>query len=211
MIHHRLTLLAALLAALAFTQPDLAAAQGRFAAEDGVFTIALPSDFVRIPPLELFLFEHPGKQAPVPLEELAAFRKTRYGFQKKAETWFVPPMLIITLEQGKRRNPQELFMDHVLAERDSEAAAQGTEGHKFLEKEHLPLKRMHYYKETAYNAALGRKVVSGIYTYLTGQGFLRVAWFITEDQRAPYEAALHQAAMSVTISPEAAYKKENAQ
>ncbi|MFP5239175.1 MAG: hypothetical protein ACLGQW_05020 [Acidobacteriota bacterium] len=198
----------ALLSLLAASQPARAA-EPLASADDGSYSLNLPGDFVRIPPLELFLFEHPGKQAPVPYEELAAFRRTHAGFQKKADTWFVTPFMLITRESGKKRTPQELFMDHVLAERDHEHAA--PPGSAFLEKEHFPTRRMHYYKEAGFNRALGRQVVSATYTWLTSDGFLRLTWYITEDHRPLYEEALHQAALSLALSPQAAYKKENAQ
>ena len=201
--------LLACLALAALLPQGPVAAQSRFASEDGAYSLDLPSGFVRIPPPELFLFEHPGKSGPVPMEELATFRRTHAGFQKKAETWFTPPLLLVTRESGKRRTPKDLFMDHVLAERDRENAAPS--GTRFLEKEHFPTKRVHYYKETGYNRALGRQVVSGVYTYLTSDGFLRLTWYLTEDQRADYEEALHQAAMSLTLSPEATYKTEQRQ
>jgi hypothetical protein len=184
-----------------------ARAQTTITTDQGTITIPLPSDWVAIPTLELYLFEHRGHVGPVPPEELASFRQTRMGFQKPAEKWFTPPYLIVSLEQGRKRSPQELFMDHVLAEKDSEDATP-TQGYQFLEKEQLPTKRMHYYKDTSYNPVLGKNVIEGVYTYLTSQGFLRVAWFITDDQKSDYGDTLHQACMDVKLSPELEYKPE---
>ncbi|WP_243439290.1 hypothetical protein [Fundidesulfovibrio soli] len=200
-----LSALFALLALLAAPAGHPArAAEPLTAAEDGSYSLNLPADFVRIPPLELFLFKHPSKQAPVPHEELAAFRRTHAGFQKKAETWFATPFMLITRESGKKRTPQELFMDHVLAERDRENASPS--GAVFLEKEYFPTRRMHYYKEAGFNRTLGGQVVSATYTWLTADGFLRLTWYITGEQRPLYEEALHQAALSLALSPQAAHK-----
>lgn len=186
-----------------------ARAQTAFSAEDGAFSVNLPSDWVRIPALELYLVEHPGRTAPVPPEELVAFKKTHYGFQKPAEKWFTLPYCIITLESGKKRGPQELFMDHLLAERDSQAAAPPSDpNYRFLEKEQLPMRRMHYYKDVTYSAAQGKPVVMGTYTFLTNQGFLRAAWFIGEDQRREYEDALHQGMLGLRLAPSLEYTSE---
>lgn len=184
--------------------------QSGFSPEDKSFSISVPSGWVAIPALELYLFENPGRTGPVPPEEIALFRKTRMGFQKPAEQWFTTPYMIITLETGKKRGPQELFMDHVLAEKDSEAHATGN-GHRFLEKDHMPTKRMHYYKDVSYSPAQGKKIAMGAYTYLTSRGFLRVAWFVDEDQLRAYESVLHQSAMSVKLSQELEYKPEGKQ
>lgn len=184
-------------------------AQSSVSGEGGAFTVNLPSDWVRIPALELYLVEHPGPSGPVSPEVLAAFKKTHYGFQKPAEKWFTLPYCVITLETGKKRNPQELFMDHLLAERDSQAAApSGDPGYRFLEKEQQPMSRMHYYKDVTYSAAQGRPVVMGAYTFLTNQGFLRAAWFVGEDQRREYEDVLHQAMLGLRISPALEYTPE---
>lgn len=187
-----------------------AQAQSGFSPDDKAFTISLPPGFVAIPALELYLFEHPGKTGPISPAELAQFRLTRMGFQYPAEKWFTPPYMIITRETGKKRTPQELFMDHVLAEKDSEAAAPA-EGYRFREKEHLPTRRMHYYKDVGYSATLGRNMAMGVYTYLTSQGFLRVAWFVAEDELKNWEPILHQSAMSVKLSPDMEYKPEGKQ
>lgn len=189
-----------------------AAAQIAFTGEDGAFTVDLPADWVRIPALELYLVEHPGPAGPLAPEELAAFKKTHYGFQKPADKWFTLPYCVITLESGKKRGPQELFMDHILAEQDSKAAGPGSDpAYKFLEKDQLPLQRMHYYKDVRYSPAQGKPVVMGVYTWLTRQGFLRAAWFIGEDQRREYEDVLHQAMLGLRISPGLEYKPEGKQ
>jgi hypothetical protein len=193
----------ALLAGLAAS----AQAQQSASAPDKSFSLTIPSGWVTIPPLEMYLFEHPGHTGPVTPEELAEFRKTRMGFQRPADAWFTLPYMIVRLETGKKRGPQELFMDHVLAEKDSEAGS-GGEGYRFLEKDHLPTKRLHYYKDISFSAAQGRKVVMGVYTYLTSRGFLRVAWFVGENELRSYEPALHQSAMSVRLSPELEYVPE---
>ncbi len=186
-----------------------ASAQSSFSGDDGAFTVNLPSDWVRIPALELYLIEHPGPNGPVPPEALATFKKTHYGFQKPAEKWFTLPYCIITLETGKKRGPQELFMDHLLAEKDSQSAASPSDpGYRFLDKEQLPMRRMHYYKEVSYSAAQGKPVVMGNYTFLTNQGFLRVAWFIGEDQRREYEDVLHQAMLGLRLAPSLEYTPE---
>lgn len=198
------------LAALGLARPDNARAQSSFSPPDKAFTIDLPPGFVAIPTLELYLFEHPGQSGPVTPEAMAEFKATRMGFQKPADNWFTPPYMIITREAGKKRGPQELFMDHVLAQKDSEAHASG-EGYRFLEKDHNPMKRMHYYKDTGYSPALGRNMAMGVYTYLTSQGFLRVAWFVPEEQLKAWEQVLHQSAMSVRLSPEMEYKPEGKQ
>ena len=184
-----------------------ASAQGAFTAADGAFTVALPAEFVAIPPLELYLAGHGGKSGPVAPEALAEFKKTHYGFQKPADKWFTPPYVVITLENGRKRTPQDLFMDHVMAQKDSEAAAKpGDSSYRFVEKEHLPMRRMHFYKDVAHNPVLGKPMTTGVYTFLTSQGFLRLAWFASADQLAEYENTLHQAAMSLTLSPELEYK-----
>jgi len=201
------TVIFVLVVALALATAAPALAQTTITTDAGSFSIPLPSDWVAIPTLELYLFEHHGHVGPVPPEELTRFRQTRRGFQKPADKWFTPPYLIVTLEDGRKRGPQELFMDHVLAEKDSEASS-STQGYQFLEKDQLPAKRMHYYKDTSYSPVLGKNVVMGVYTYLTSRGFLRVAWFIRDDQRADYEDALHQAGMNVTLSPELEYRPE---
>lgn len=184
-----------------------AKAQQSASAPDRSFSLTIPSGWVAIPPLELYLFEHPGHTGPVTPEELAEFRKTRLGFQRPADAWFTLPYMIIRLETGKKRGPQELFMDHILAEKDSEAGA-SSEGYRFREKDHLPTKRLHYYKDVSYSAAQGRKVAMGVYTYLTSRGFLRVAWFVGENELRAYEPTLHQSAMSVKLSPELEYVPE---
>ncbi|WP_027192437.1 hypothetical protein [Fundidesulfovibrio putealis] len=184
-----------------------AQAQQSASAPDRSFSLTIPSGWVAIPTLELYLFEHPGRTTPVTPEELAEFRNTRMGFQRPADAWFTLPYMIVRLETGKKRGPQELFMDHVLAEKDSEAGAPG-EGYRFREKDHLPTKRMHYYKDVSYSAAQGRKVAMGVYTYLTSRGFLRVAWFVGENELRAYEPTLHQSAMSVKLSPELEYVPE---
>jgi len=186
-----------------------AQAQTSFSAEDGAFTVDLPSDWVRIPALELYLVEHPGPAVPVSPGDLAAFKKTHYGFQKPAEKWFTLPYCVITLESGKKRGPQELFMDHLLAEKDSQDAASPSDpNYKFLEKEQLPMRRMHYYKDVTYSAAQGKPVAMGVYTFLTSQGFLRAAWFVGEDQRRDYEDTLHQAMLGIRLAPGLEYKPE---
>jgi len=48
----------------------------------------------------------------------------------------------------------------------------------------------------------------GVYTYLTSRGFLRVAWFVGENELRAYEPTLHQSAMSVKLSPELEYVPE---
>lgn len=184
--------------------------QTGFSPEDKSFSISIPPGWVTIPALELYLFENPGRTGPIPPEEMAQFRRTRMGFQKPAEKWFTTPYMIITLETGKKRGPQELFMDHVLAEKDSEAHATG-DGHRFLEKDHMPTKRMHYYKDVSYSPAQGKNIAMGAYTYLTSRGFLRVAWFVDEEQLRAFESTLHQAAMSVRLSTELEYKPEGKQ
>jgi len=194
-----------LIALLAFGQA--ASAQTRHSAPDGSFSIGLPSDWVPIPTLELYLFEHPGKSGPVPPEALAEFRNTRLGFQKPADKWFTLPYMIITVEKGRKRSPKDLFMESVMAEKDSETGA-GGEGYRFLEKEHQPTKRVTYYKDVSYSAAQGRNVAMGVYTYLTSQGFLRVAWFAAENELRATENMLHQSAMSVTLSPQLEYRPE---
>jgi len=193
--------------ALALGSTSPAKAQTTVTTDQGSFSIPLPSDWVAIPTLELYLFEHQGHVGPVPPEELASFRQTRMGFQKPAEKWFTPPYMIVSLENGKKRSPQELFMDYVLAEKDSAGGAPA-QGFKFLEKEQLPTQRMHYYKDSVFNPVLGKKVIEGVYTYLTSSGFLRAAWFLTEDQKADYESILHTAGMDITLSPELQYKPE---
>jgi hypothetical protein len=175
---------------------------------DKSFSIDVPAGFVPIPALEMYLAENPGRTGPVAPEALAAFRRTRLGFQAPADKWFTTPYLVVTLEEGKKRGPQDLFMDHVMAEKDSEAAASGSAKHDFLEKDHQPMKRMHYYKDRTFNSAIGGGVVTGVYTYLTSRGFLRVAWFATEEQARSLEQALHRAAMSVKLTPELEYKPE---
>ncbi|GFK95233.1 hypothetical protein NNJEOMEG_03091 [Fundidesulfovibrio magnetotacticus] len=202
---HRFAVVLLALACLLRAAPS--PAQTRLATPGGSFTISLPSGFVTIPPLELYLFEHRGLSGPVPPEALAEFRKTRMGFQAPAEKWFTLPYLIVSVETGRKRGPQDLFMESVMAERDSESQSSG-EGHRFLEKDHQPLKRMTYYKDVAYSAAHGRKVAMGSYTWLTSQGFIRVAWFAPEDQLRAWEPQLHQAAMSVVLSPELEYRPE---
>jgi len=184
-----------------------ALAQPRYSPPDGAFSITLPPDFVPIPALELYLFEHHGHSGPVTPQALAEFKNTRMGFQKPSEKWFTLPYVIITVEKGRKRGPQDLFMESVMAERDSEAGA-SQDGYHFLAKEHLPMKRVTYYKDISYSAAQGKKVAMGVYTYLTSQGFLRVAWFAGEDQLPEFERALHNAAMSVQLSPEMVYKPE---
>ena len=196
-----------LLAVLGLARPDSATAQSSFSPPDKAFTMSLPSGFVAIPALELYLFEHPGQSGPVTPEAMAEFKATRMGFQRPADNWFTPPYMIITREVGKKRGPQELFMDHVMAQKDSEAHSSG-EGYRFLEKEHQPTKRMHYYKDTGYSPGLGKNMAMGVYTYLTSQGFLRVAWFVPEDQLKSWEQVLHQSAMSVKLAPEMEYKPE---
>lgn len=186
------------------------AGQTGFSPEDKSFSISIPPGWVTIPALELYLFENPGRTGPIPSEEMAQFRRTRMGFQKPAEKWFTPPYMIITLETGKKRGPQELFMDHVLAEKDSETHATG-DSHRFLEKDHMPTKRMHYYKDVSYSPAQGKNIAMGAYTYLTSRGFLRVAWFVDEEQLRAFESTLHQAAMSVRLSTELEYKPEGKQ
>lgn len=197
------------LAGLAVWPPAAQAQQGA-GPPDRSFSLTIPSGWVAIPPLELYLFEHPGRTTPVTPEELAEFRNTHMGFQRPADAWFTLPYMIVRLESGKKRGPQELFMDHVLAEKDSEAGASGTggEGYRFLEKDHLPTKRLHYYKDISFSAAQGRKVAMGVYTYLTSRGFLRVAWFVGENELRAYEPTLHQSAMSVKLSPELEYVPE---
>ena len=187
-----------------------AKAQTSFSLDGASFTMSLPPGFVAIPTLELYAFEHPGQSGPIKPEELALFRKTRLGFQVPAEKWFTLPYLIITLESGKKRGPQDLFMDHVMAEKDAEAQSPG-EGYRFMGKEHTPTKRMHYYKDVGFSAAQGKKVAMGVYTYLTSRGFLRVAWFVGEDQLKDWEPVLHQAGMSVKLSPGLEYKPESEQ
>lgn len=202
---HRFAALLLALACLASALP--CAAQTRLTTPAGSFTLSLPSGFVAIPTLELYLFERRGLGGPVAPEVLAEFRKTRMGFQQPAEKWFSLPYLIITVETGKRRGPQDLFMEGVMAERDSEMNSPG-EGRRFLEKDHLPLKRVTFYKDVAFSAAQGKNVAMGAYTYLTSQGFIRLAWFAGEDQLREWEPALHQAAMSVALSPELEYHPE---
>lgn len=193
------------LAALAVLRPAPALAD--FTAPDGSFSISLPGDFVSIPALELYTAGRGGKAGPVTPEAMAQFKKTHFGFQKPADKWFTPPYVIITIETGRKRTPQDLFMDHVLSQKDSESAASPSDkSYRFLEKEHLPLKRMHYYKDVAHNQAMGKPVAMGVYTYLTTRGFLRVAWFCPADQLAEWEPVLHEAAMSLTLSPELEYK-----
>lgn len=184
-----------------------ALAQQSVSPPDKSFSISIPSGWVAIPPLELYLVENPGRTGPVPHEVLAEFRKTRLGFQRPADGWFTLPYMIVRLETDKKRGPQELFMDHVLAQRDSESAAP-SEGYRFLEKDHLPTKRLHYYKDVSYSAAQSRTVAMGSYTYLTSRGFLRVAWFVGESELRAYEPMLHQSAMSVKLSPELEYVPE---
>jgi hypothetical protein len=199
----------ALVAILAIQAAWVAPAQAQQSASapDKSFSLTIPSGWVAIPPLELYLFEHPGRTAPVTPEELAEFRKTRLGFQRPADAWFTLPYMIVRLETDKKRGPQELFMDHILAEKDSEAGS-GGEGYRFREKDHLPTKRLHYYKDVSFSAAQGRKVAMGVYTYLTSRGFLRVAWFVGENELRAYEPSLHQSAMSVKLSPELEYVPE---
>jgi hypothetical protein len=197
------------LALLLFCAPAWPArAQTGFTAEDGAFSLDLPPEFVRIPTLELYLQEHPGGSGPVSPEVLSEFTKTHYGFQAPAEKWFTPPYLILILEQGKKRTAQDLFMDHVLAEKDSEAAATpGDKTYRFLGKDYLPFKHMHYYKDVSRGKS-GPALVMGCYTFLTNRGFLRAAWFMGEDQRQQYEDDLHQAVMNLKLSPELEYKGE---
>ena len=199
-----------LVSSLAPTLTGQAQAQTGFSLDGASFTISLPPGFVAIPTLELYAFEHPGQSGPIKPEELAQFRKTRLGFQVPAERWFTLPYLVITLESGKKRGPQDLFMDHVMAEKDAAAHSSG-EGYRFMGKEHTPTKRMHYYKDMAFSSAQGRKVAMGVYTYLTNRGFLRVAWFVGEDQLKDWEQILHQTGMSVKLSPELEYKPESEQ
>ncbi len=187
--------------------PPCAQAQNRQGPPDGSFSIALPGGWTPIPALELYLFEHPGQSGPVAPEELARLRNTRLGFQAPADMWFTLRYIIISLETGRKRGPQDLFMESVMAERDSGAQASGS-GHRFREKEHQPLKRLAYYKDVAYSAAQGRNVAMGVYTYLTSQGFLRVCWYVGETELRYWENALHAAAMSVTLSPGLEYKPE---
>lgn len=195
------------LLALVTVLADPAQAQQGAGPPDRSFSLTIPSGWVAIPPLELYLFEHPGHTTPVTPEELAEFRNTHMGFQRPADAWFTLPYMIVRLETGKKRGPQELFMDHVLAEKDSEAGS-GGEGYRFREKDHLPTKRLHYYKDISFSAAQGRKVAMGVYTYLTSRGFLRVAWFVGENELRSYEPTLHQSAMSVRLSPELEYVPE---
>ena len=192
---------------LAQVLADYAVAQTSFSPEDRSFSMSLPPGWVAIPALELYAFEHPGQSGPIKPEEMAEFRKTRMGFQAPAEKWFTLPYLIITQESGKKRGPQDLFMDHIMAEKDAEAQSSG-EGYRFLEKDHMPTKRMHYYKDVGFSSAQGKSVAMGVYTYLTSRGFLRVAWFAGEDQLKDWEQVLHQAGMSVKLSPELEYKPE---
>ncbi|MFZ5425512.1 MAG: hypothetical protein ACOZEN_00950 [Thermodesulfobacteriota bacterium] len=200
--HAALIVLIALLAS-----GQAARAQTRHSAPDGTFSISLPSDWVPIPTLELYFFENPGRKGPVPPEVLAEFRDTRMGFQMPAEKWFTLPYMIVTVEKGRKRTAKDLFMESVMAEKDSETSAP-KEGYRFLEKEHLPTKRVTYYKDVSYSAAQGRNVAMGVYTYLTSQGFLRVAWFAAEDDPRATGNMLHQAAMSVTLSPQMEYRPE---
>ena len=190
--------------ALAAGHPALA--QNNFTADDGAFSLSLPQEFVQIPALEMYLRQHPGGSSPVAPEALAEFGKTHYGFPAPADKWFTPPSLIITLEQGKKRTAQELFMDHVLAESDSEKAAGTDSRHRFLTKEYLPLKRMHHYTDVSRDSTLGVDLVTGHYTYLTSRGFLRISWFMPQDQREQYEKELHQAAMNLKLSPDLQYQ-----
>lgn len=199
----RCLVLLALLAVLLCPGPARA-----FTAPDGAFTVDLPGDWVPIPTLELYLAEHPGNTGPVSPSLLADFKKQRFGFQQQAEKWFTPPYVIIALESGVSRGPQEMFMDHVLARRDAEAS--GRQGYRFLEKGQRPLQRMQYHKDMAYSPAHGKNMIMGSYTYLTSQGYLRLAWFIGEDQRAEFEETLHQAALGLKLAPGMEYKAGNA-
>ena len=202
--------LAALLAlALVAATCAQAPAQSRQGPPDNAFSIDIPSEWVPIPALELYLFEHPGQSGPVTPEEMARLRNTRLGFQAPSEKWFTLPYIIVTLESGRKRTPQDLFMESVMAEKDSEAQARGN-GHRFREKDHQPLRRMTYYKDVGYSAAQGRNVAMGVYTYLTSQGFLRVSWYAGEKELRYWEKALHAAAMSVALSPRLEYKPEGA-
>lgn len=199
--------MAALLACICLGAAAPAVAQTRTGAPDGSFSFTPPPGFVAIPPLELYLFENQGRQTPVTPEELAEFRRTHLGFQQPAEKWFTPPYLIIRMETDRKRTPQDLFMESVMAEKDSAAGA-GSGGHRFLEKEHLPTRRLAYYKDVGFSPAQGKKMGMGIYTYLTARGFLRLAWFVAEEDMRAWEPLLHQSAMSVTLSPEAEYRPE---
>ncbi len=198
-----LLLAAALCAALA---PAQALAQTRVSAPDGSWSLTLPSDWVRIPALELYLREHPGASGPLSPEDFARFKTSRDAFQRQAEGWFVLPWLLVSLDD-KRRTTQDLFMDHVLAERDHESDADRN-GARFLDKEHEPGKRMHHYSTSGYDPVAGRRVRTTVYTFLTARGFLRLTWRVGEEQYPALEDAVRRASQSLTLSPQLQYQQE---